>query len=94
MRICGADAVIFPSFGGRFSFSRRSCGEIASSLRTEFGGRNAAFPVPAGGMSVKNLKKMVKFYGADTIFLIGGDLHRGNLAENCSRFRALAEQYA
>ena len=70
----GADAVIFPSYGGRFSYSRDECAEIAAALRAPNSSIAAALPVPAGGMRVESLQESLSFYGPDTVLLVGGSL--------------------
>ena len=75
-RLAGADAVIFPNFGGRFSFSRAECESIAKGTCDSFGHLKSIFPCPAGGMSFSNIPKMVKAYGNDVILLIGGGLFK------------------
>ena len=70
----GADAVIYPNVGGRFSYSREECAGIAAALRTADGGRQPAIPVPAGGIRIENLADVLEFYGADTMLLVGGSL--------------------
>jgi ribulose-bisphosphate carboxylase large chain len=70
----GADAVIFPNAGGRFSFSREACAGIAGALRAPGAGMAPAFPVPAGGMKVESMASVMGFYGADTVLLVGGSL--------------------
>ena len=89
-RLAGADAAIFPSFGGRFSFSEQDCRDIMEG--TEIGMENIKpiFPVPAGGMTLENVPELLDFYGKEVIFLIGGDLHRhGDLVQTCRRFRSM-----
>ena len=91
-RLAGADAVIFPSFGGRFSFSREECRDLVEGTRAAMGSIRSIFPTPAGGMSLERVPGMLDFYGTDAIFLIGGDLHRGgDVTERCRRFRRLVE---
>lgn len=70
----GADAVIYPNFGGRFSYSRDECAGIANALRAPEAGVEPAFPVPAGGIKVESMAATLDFYGADTVLLIGGSL--------------------
>lgn len=65
----GADAVIFPSFGGRFGYSQATCQRLAENTRS-FG----AIPVPAGGMTLARTEEILDFYGPDTMLLIGGNL--------------------
>jgi ribulose-bisphosphate carboxylase large chain len=72
-RIFGADGVIFPSVGGRFSYSRRTCEGIARALRAPSASA-PAFPVPAGGMKVESMASVLQLYGPDTILLVGGSL--------------------
>ena len=93
-RVAGGDAAIFPNFGGRFSFSKEECRDLVEGTRVDMGPIAPIFPVPAGGMSLDRAPEMCKFYGRDTILLIGGDLHRhgGNLTENCEKLVRLVEE--
>lgn len=90
-RLCGADASIFPNFGGRFSFSESECRDIADGCVCGMENIKEIFPAPGGGMSLERVSQMVEFYGGDSMFLIGGGLFRGSddLAENCHKFRKL-----
>jgi len=89
-RLAGADASIFPHTGGRFSFSPADCAAVAAACAAPLGGLAPALPAPAGGMRLDRVGELRAFYGADVLFLIGGDLHRhGDLVETCRRFRAL-----
>jgi ribulose-bisphosphate carboxylase large chain len=102
-RLMGADAVIFPSFGGRFGYSPETCRRLADNARrcdARLGnarlrndGMKAALPVPAGGMTLERTGEILDFYGADTMLLIGGNLllARGRIAAEAERFtRAVA----
>jgi len=82
MRIAGADIGIFPNFGGRFSFSKAECNEIALAGRSELSHLEPLWLSPAGGMTLDRIEEMIDFYGKDTASLIGGALHRGDLYEN------------
>lgn len=73
-RLFGADAVIYPNYGGRFSYSPQTCAELARAARQPWGHLRPAMPVPAGGMSVERVGEMLGFYGPDTMLLIGGGL--------------------
>ncbi|MBW3089691.1 RuBisCO large subunit C-terminal-like domain-containing protein [Bifidobacterium miconisargentati] len=95
LRWFGADSVIFPSFGGRFTLSEEVCRSIATQAKDDFAGFKGALPSPGGGMTVERVPELVDFYGLDTMFLIGGALHAtGNLVEGAQRFREAAEAYA
>jgi ribulose-bisphosphate carboxylase large chain len=92
-RLMGADAVIFPSFGGRFGYSRERCGRLADNARRTDDGMKAALPVPAGGMTLERTREILDFYGDDTMLLIGGNLlmARDGITEEAARFaRAVA----
>jgi ribulose-bisphosphate carboxylase large chain len=95
-RLAGADATIFVNFGGRFSFSQQDCREIVDGATHPMGHLKAIFPVPAGGMTLRHLPKMVEFYGRQAIFLIAGGLyaHGPDLAESARQFRRAVERFA
>ncbi len=78
-RLFGCDAVIFPNYGGRFTYSQQVCADLAAAARAPWGlgtGNEIKpiFPVPAGGMTVERVGEMIDFYGNDTMLLIGGGL--------------------
>ena len=73
-RLLGADAIIFPNYGGRFAYSSQTCLELAQAARSSWGHIRPALPVPAGGMTVERVEEMLGFYGPDTMLLIGGNL--------------------
>ena len=93
-RLAGADATIFPNFGGRFSFSREECREIARATSDPMGHLKSIFPAPGGGMGLDRIPEMLETYGRDLIFLIGGGLfkHGPDLVENCQYFRKMVEK--
>lgn len=91
MRISGADTVIFPSAGGRFSLSVEQCRGIAASSSHDLAGLTASLPAPGGGMSIDRVPELVELYGRDVLLLIGADLHRGgDLRRSAERFREAA----
>lgn len=73
-RLFGADAVIYPNYGGRFSYSEATCTTLAANLRKPWGALRSAVPTPAGGMKVDRVGELVAFYGRDVMLLIGGSL--------------------
>ncbi|MHB8312232.1 MAG: RuBisCO large subunit C-terminal-like domain-containing protein [Candidatus Dormibacteria bacterium] len=87
MRLGGADMSIFPSHGGRFTFSRDACRSIAARASAPLGRVAPLLPMPGGGLTVERVPEMVHFYGADVVLLIGGDLYRGDLMRNVGRMR-------
>jgi ribulose-bisphosphate carboxylase large chain len=84
MRLLGADATIYPNFGGRFSFSKHECMDIAHAAGAALGDFPSIFPAPGGGMTPERTEEMLNVYGKDFIILVGAGLHRsgGNLTEN------------
>lgn len=95
-RAFGADAVIFPNHGGRFTYSRATCTAIAANLRGALHGLRPALPVPAGGMSVERVPELVAEYGTDSMLLIGGSLlaARERLAQRSLEFTDAVAQAA
>jgi ribulose-bisphosphate carboxylase large chain len=92
-RLAGADATIFPNFGGRFSFSREECSDIVRGTSSPMGSLKSIFPAPGGGMSIARVPEILETYGQELIFLIGGGLfkHGPDLVENCRHFREMVE---
>jgi len=82
----GADAVIFPSHGGRFGYSETVCRRLAHNARVLSPG---SLVVPAGGMTLDRTDEILTFYGADTMLLIGG-----NLLLACDNIPAEARRFA
>ncbi len=92
LRIAGADAAIFPSWGGRFSFTREECERIAARSAAPLDGIAPILPAPGGGMTVERVPELVDAYGRDVLLLIGADLQRGGDPRAAAeRFRAAAE---
>ncbi len=93
-RLAGADATIYPNFGGRFSFSREECASIAGGTTAPMGNVKPIFPAPGGGMSLTRVPELFELYGSDVIFLIGAGLHRHgpDLTRNSTYFREMVEQ--
>ncbi|MCB1959619.1 MAG: hypothetical protein KDE68_03700 [Rhodocyclaceae bacterium] len=73
-RLIGADMVIFPNHGGRFSYDAATCRRIAAALAAPLGGHRPALPVPAGGMTTGRVGEMCASYGEDVLLLVGGAL--------------------
>ncbi len=92
-RLAGADASIFPNFGGRFSFSRDECLGIADGTAAPMGTIKPIFPTPAGGMRLARAREMIEIYGHQVILLIGGDLYRhgADLVTTGRKFREQVE---
>lgn len=94
-RILGADAVIFPNYGGRFGYSPDTCRALAHAALDRRDGLRPAVPVPAGGMTTDRVVEMLDFYGADVMLLIGGALleAREHLTEATAAFVAEVHGY-
>ena len=94
-RMLGADAVVFPNYGGRFGYSPETCRQIAETALAPRDGLRPSVPVPAGGMSRERVPEMLEFYGADIMLLIGGGLleARGRLTEATAGFVAAVHDH-
>ncbi len=92
-RLAGADATIYPNFGGRFGFTRDECLSIVRGTEMDMGHLKPIFPTPGGGMSLDRVPEMLEAYSRDVVLLIGGGLMTPgpDLVANCRRFRALIE---
>jgi ribulose-bisphosphate carboxylase large chain len=94
-RLAGADATIYPNFGGRFGFTREECLDIVQGAQMEMGALKPIFPTPGGGMGLERVPEMLSAYGREVILLIGGGLMTpGDLVENCRRLHALVDTFA
>lgn len=92
--LMGADAVVFPTYGGRFGYSTDTCRRLAGNATSPQPPQLPALPVPAGGMTLARVPEKLDFYGADTMLLIGGNLllARDRLTEETAAFtRAVAD---
>lgn len=92
-RLAGADATVYPNWGGRFSFSKAECASIAAGAADPFGGLKPIFPAPGGGMSLERVPEMYEVYGKEVCFLIGGGLFKKgpDLVANCREFLRMIE---
>src|SRR5262249_5146713 len=95
-RLVGADAVIFPNYGGRFGYSPDTCRALARAALDPRDGLRPCVPVPAGGMSTERVGEMLAFYGADVMLLIGGALIEAGerVAEKAAAFVAEVKSHS
>ena len=91
-RLAGADATIFPNFGGRFGFSVEECKGILEGCSAAMGSMPAIMPAPGGGMTMDKVNAMKDVYGNQVLLLIGGSLigHSPDLTANARFFLGLA----
>ncbi|CAK0779239.1 hypothetical protein WCLP8_950019 [uncultured Gammaproteobacteria bacterium] len=90
-RLFGADATVFPNYGGRFGYSPQTCRDLADAALRPWAGLRATLPVPAGGMTVGRVPELLDFYGPNLMLLIGGSLlaAREHLTAETAAFTAL-----
>jgi S-methyl-5-thioribulose 1-phosphate isomerase len=95
-RVLGADAVVFPNYGGRFGYSAETCRALAQAALADPATLRPCVPVPAGGMTTDRVPEMLEFYGADVMLLIGGSLleAREHLVKATSAFVAEVHGHA
>jgi ribulose-bisphosphate carboxylase large chain len=93
-RLAGADAVVFPSYGGRFTFTAADCCRIAESAKNSLGKLATIFPSPGGGITEKTIPELAKVYGRDVIYLVGGGIfrHGPDLIENTRFYKQLIQE--
>ena len=75
-RALGADFIIYPNTGGRFSFTPDECQHINNAARDELATFKPIFPTPGGGINRNKIPKWLSLYGIDTVLLIGGSLYQ------------------
>ena len=94
-RLTGADVVIFPHHGGRFTVTEAECRAVASALGEPMGTLAPSLPAPAGGMLFERVPEICDFYGGELVLLIGGDLrrHGRDLEEGSRQLRDLVERW-
>ena len=94
-RLVGADATVFPNYGGRFGYTPDTCRGLAEAARAPWLGVNPCVPVPAGGMTLDRIDEILDFYGKDTMLLIGGNLLAagGRLAAETAAFTGRVAQH-
>lgn len=93
MRLAGADAVIFPHYGGRFPLTLEDCRDLVAGTEVPMSHLKPIFPIPAGGMNLSRVSELCAFYGPEVVFLVGGDLHRSSdLTDGCRQFRKMVEE--
>lgn len=87
----GADATIFANFGGRFSYSKETCGKLARALtQPSIPALLPTLPMPAGGIKYHQVADVLSFYGREVILLIGGGLYE---AGDDAALRSRAEEF-
>jgi ribulose-bisphosphate carboxylase large chain len=91
-RLMGADAAIYPNYGGRFGFSREECRSIARACTQDLDGLKPIAPAPGGGVNFDRVPDMREAYGKDVMYLVGGALlQMPDLTEACRRLVAAVE---
>ncbi len=83
-RLAGADSSIYIQQGGRFQVRPEDCLGARDGCRDPLDHIRPIMPMPGGGMTRERIAELKELYGAETIFLVGGGLHRmgPDLAEN------------
>lgn len=89
-RIAGADITIYPSFGGRYGFSKKMCLDVADACRADNGLFKPILPSPGGGMKLEFAPMLYEMYGDDAVFLFGGGAMRyqDKIAEGIRKLKA------
>jgi len=87
-RLLGADATVFPNYGGRFGYTKDDCRRLARNALEQRAGLKPCVPVPAGGMQLARIPELLEFYGRDVMLMIGGALlaARERITEQTARY--------
>lgn len=90
MRLAGADITVFPNAGGRFAFTPAECRAIAARSSEPLGRLAPILPAPGGGMNLDTTGDMLRDFGTDAVWLVGGRLlmHPGGPEAGARAFRA------
>ena len=90
LRLCGADAVVFPMHESRFAIPPVDCRRLADFARQPWGTLAPTLPVPAGGVRFDGLGRLIDFYGEEIMVFLGGSLLASGerLSEDSRRFVA------
>ncbi len=75
-RALGADAIIYPNAGGRFSLSTDTCQAMNQQMHSSLCGFKKSVPTPAGGIHLNSIPHLLDSYGEDICYLIGGSLYQ------------------
>lgn len=94
-RLAGADVSIYPSFGGRYGFSKELCVQVAGNCRDPNGPFQPILPAPGGGLKIELAGLLREMYGDDTVFLFGGSAmrYKDRIAAGVKELRAALTQY-
>lgn len=90
VRLAGADATIFSSYGGRFPTTRKDCQGVVIGASQPMGHHiKPIFPIPGGGMTIERVDELLDLYGNDVVLLVSGGLYSisSDLVANCQAFR-------
>ena len=75
-RALGADFVIYPNNGGRFSFTLDECIGINQAALDPLVPFARSFPTPGGGLDRTRIPEWQEKYGRDIVFLMGASLYK------------------
>lgn len=73
-RLAGVDISIFPGSGGRLSLPADVTEKINHSLKNSMGNIKPVLACPAGGKSLLTLPQLLKQFGNNGVYLVGGAL--------------------
>jgi ribulose-bisphosphate carboxylase large chain len=74
-RALGADCIIYPNAGGRFGYSTDTCIALNRQMHAGFCDFKTSLPSPAGGINLNSIPELLKRYGSDIAYLVGGSLY-------------------
>tara|TARA_R100001143_G_scaffold52481_2_gene47673 strand:- start:39567 stop:40685 length:1119 start_codon:yes stop_codon:yes gene_type:complete len=92
-RALGADCIIYPNAGGRFTFSLDTCIALNQQMHSDFCNFKSSLPSPAGGINLDSIPGLLNRYGTDIAYLVGGSLynHKDGIEKATAEFIKLLE---
>ena len=87
-RLAGADATIYPTYGGNFPVSQEDCRQIASATAIPWGHLKTIFPTAAGRVNSEQVREICEFYQGQVMIMVGGGFIRpgGDVVMVCRAF--------
>ncbi len=75
-RLAGADATIYPNFGGAFPMREEDCRQVARAAGVRWGSLRPIFPTAAGRLSLDRVGELCSFYEGEVILILGSGIYQ------------------
>jgi ribulose-bisphosphate carboxylase large chain len=87
-RLAGADATLYPTYGGAYALSAEDCRGVADATGRSWKHIKPIFPTAAGRIGTELVGEMCAFYGRELLFIVGSSVQKEGmgLMKACQRF--------